>query len=213
MLIVYMRGIAARLSPGQQAGLRFRHACQCARKSGLRLRMIARGLLSNRVAAAVRTTSRCTALRNKTACTTHRTRPDVTSMMQSTSCLHHQACATWCFGRAAYVVPPSPCHRSLERRTDPRRAECTFRLHNPICNAQRHRSAAHCSSVSSTQQTSKAHKQNGAAPGFARRTSVKDVKVADSCQSARLVECSVAHVHKDQTCIGNMLFLCFSGWT
>jgi hypothetical protein len=161
--------------------------------------MIARGLLSNRLAAAIRTTSRYTAVRNKTACTTHRTRPHETSVMQSKSCLHHQACATWRFGRAAYVVPPSPCHRSLERRTDPRRAECAFRQHNPICNAQQHRSAAHCSSVSSTEQTSETHRQNGVAPGFARRTSIKDVKVNDSCQSARLVGCSVAHVHKIQT--------------
>lgn len=74
------------------------------------------------------------------------------------------------------MVPPSPCHRSLERRTDPRRAECTFRQHNPICNAQQHRSAAHCSSVSSIEQTSETQKQNGVAPGFARRTSIKDVK-------------------------------------
>ncbi|KAL0056311.1 hypothetical protein WJX82_009901 [Trebouxia sp. C0006] len=97
-------------------------------------------------------------------------------MMQSTSCLHHRTCATWHFGRAAYVVPPSPAHRSLERRTDPRRAECAFRQHNPIRNVQQRRSAAHCSSVSSTQQTSEIHIQNGASPGFARRTSIKDVK-------------------------------------
>ena len=158
--------------------------------------MIARGVLSHRLAAAVRTTSRNTAVRNKSACTTHRARPHETSVMQSKSCLHHQACATWRFGRAACVVPPSPCHRSLERRTDPRRAECTFRQHNPICNAQQHRSAAHCSSVSSIEQTSETQKQNGVAPGFARRTSIKDVKVNHSCQSARLVGCSLAHVRK-----------------
>ncbi|DBA99168.1 TPA: hypothetical protein ACH3X3_011790 [Trebouxia sp. C0006] len=137
--------------------------------------MIARGVLSNRLAAAVRITSRNTAVR-KTACTTHRARSHETSMMQSTSCLHHRTCATWHFGRAAYVVPPSPAHRSLERRTDPRRAECAFRQHNPIRNVQQRRSAAHCSSVSSTQQTSEIHIQNGASPGFARRTSIKDVK-------------------------------------
>ncbi|KAL0022136.1 hypothetical protein WJX79_007169 [Trebouxia sp. C0005] len=96
-------------------------------------------------------------------------------MMQSKSCLHHH-CATWCFGRAAYVVPPSPCHRSLESRTDPRRAQCKLRQHKPTCNAQQHRLAAHCTSVSSIPQTSETNKQNGAAPGFARRTSVKDVK-------------------------------------
>ncbi|KAL0018100.1 hypothetical protein WJX77_004540 [Trebouxia sp. C0004] len=95
-------------------------------------------------------------------------------MLQSKSCIHHQACATWHFGRAAYVV--KPYHRILERRTDPRRAECAFRQHNPICNAQQHRSVAHCSSVSSTEHASEAHKENGVAPGFARRTSVKDVK-------------------------------------
>ncbi|DBA69394.1 TPA: hypothetical protein ACH3X2_012864 [Trebouxia sp. C0005] len=137
--------------------------------------MIARALLSNRFVAAVRTTSRCTEARNKTACTTLRTRPHETSMMQSKSCLHHH-CATWCFGRAAYVVPPSPCHRSLESRTDPRRAQCKLRQHKPTCNAQQHRLAAHCTSVSSIPQTSETNKQNGAAPGFARRTSVKDVK-------------------------------------
>lgn len=174
--------------------------------------MIARGVLSHRLAAAVRTTSRYTAVR-RTACTTHRVRPHETSVMQSKSCLHYQACATWHFGRAAYVVPPSSCHRSLERRTDPRRAECAFRQHNPICNAQQHRSAAHCSSVSFTQQTSETHKQNGSARGFARRTSIKDVKVIVSCQSARLAGCSVAHVHKFQTYAGSMLFLYVSGWT
>lgn len=144
--------------------------------------MIARALLSNRFVAAVRTTSRCTEARNKTACTTLRTRPHETSMMQSKSCLHHH-CATWCFGRAAYVVPPSPCHRSLESRTDPRRAQCKLRQHKPTCNAQQHRLAAHCTSVSSIPQTSETNKQNGAAPGFARRTSVKDVKVCQACRS------------------------------
>lgn len=74
------------------------------------------------------------------------------------------------------MVQPSPCHRSLERRTDPRRAACAFRQHNSICNAQQRHSAAHCSSVSSTDQSSETHKQNGVAPGFARRTSVRDVK-------------------------------------
>ncbi len=174
--------------------------------------MIARGVLSNRLAAAVRITSRNTAVR-KTACTTHRARSHETSMMQSTSCLHHRTCATWHFGRAAYVVPPSPAHRSLERRTDPRRAECAFRQHNPIRNVQQRRSAAHCSFVSSTQQTSETHIQNGASPGFARRTSIKDVKVNDSCQSAMLVGYSVAYLHKAKTHVGNMVFLYVSGWT
>ena len=174
--------------------------------------MIARGALSNRLAAAVRTTSRYTAVR-KTACATHRVRSHETTVMQAKSSLHHQACATWHFGRAAYVVPPSPCHRSLERRTDPRRAECAFRQHNPIRNVQQRRSAAHCSSVSSTQQTSETHIQNGASPGFARRTSIKDVKVNDSCQSARLVGYFVAHFHKAKTHVGNMLCLYVSGWT
>lgn len=159
------------------------HAPQCAPlPCPARLYMIARRALSHAPLAAVfRTTSCFDAVRSKCGCTIRKVGHDV-SMMHSRCGAHSQTYATWHFGRAAYLSPVSPTHRSLGFRTDLSRADCAVRKDSSSGVSTSRKGAKHfCSASSNTvaEQRTDAQTQNGAAPKFARRTSVKDVKVCD----------------------------------
>lgn len=183
------------------------HAPQCGPlPCPAQLYMIAHRALSRAPLAAVLRTSSCfDAVRSRCGCTTRKVGHDV-FIMHSRCGAHSQTYATWHFGRAAYLSPISPSHRSLGVRTDLSRANCAVRNHSSTCASKSRKSAKHfcsASSITVAEQRTDARTQNGAAPKFARRTSVKDVKVCDRSRNYKALQhhrCTNMHYGAFQFC-------------
>ena len=188
---------AAKMSPGQHSCW---HALQCGPlPCPARSYMIARRALSRApLVAVLRTTSCFDAVRSRCGCTIRKVGHDA-SIMHGKCGAHSQHNATWGFGRAAYLFPLSPPHRSLGLRADLSRADCAVRKYSSTCASTPRKGAKHfcsASSITVAEQRTDAQTQNGAAPKFARRTSVKDVKVCDRSENHKgLQYCICTSLH------------------